>query len=506
MSKVKNEILINHNPFETRVAILESGHLKEFYIERTKDKGIVGNVYKGRVVKVLPGMQAAFVDIGLERTAFLHVQDVYKEVDEYEEFMDAGEEEGIPGEEPSHFIQSPRRLPIQDILKEGQEILVQIAKEPMGEKGARITSHISLPGRQLVLMATDVRIGISRKIANEKERTRLRNIVMDLKPSGCGFIIRTACAGMKEQDIKSDMDYLIKLWNDIIRRQERLSAPALIYHDLDLTMRTVRDLFTSDVDRFIMDSPDEYERVIKFADDFLPDLKPYVELYESEDPLFDSRGIEIEISESLNKKVWLKSGGFIIIDQMEALTAIDVNTGKFVGKKNQEDTILKTNMEAVKEIVCQLRLRNIGGIIVIDFIDMAKQANKEKVYNTLKETLKGDRARTNILKVSELGIVEMTRKRVRESMSRVLCEPCPYCEGNGLIKSKITIIMIIYRELLKEFIKHRKRKMYLYVHPAVADLLYSEESKIIEELEKRFKKKIFLKVVNNFHQEQFEIR
>lgn len=501
MPKPRNEILINHNPFETRVAILESGGLVEFYIERAKDRGIVGNIYKGRVVKVLPGMQAAFVDIGLERTAFLHAADVHKEFEEYEELMGSSDdEENIKARQPGF-----KTAPIQDMLKEGQEILVQTAKEPMGEKGARITSHISLPGRQLVLMPTDNRIGISRRIANEHERKRLREIVLSLKPADCGFIVRTACEGVKEQDIKSDMEYLVKLWNDILRRQEKISAPSLVYHDLDITLRTIRDLFSSDIDKLVIDSKEEYERAVKFVDDFLPNLRPYVELYDEDETLFDARGIEIEIGEALEKKVWLKSGGYIIIDQMEALTAIDVNTGKFVGKKNQEDTILKTNLEAVKEIVYQLRLRNIGGIIVLDLIDMAKQANREKVYNALKEALKRDRARTNILKISELGLVEMTRKRVRESMARVLCDPCPYCEGNGIIKSKITTIMTIYRELLKEIPKKRSRKVYIYTHPIIADLLYSEEIKLMDDLEQRFKKKIIVKAMNNFHQEQYEI-
>jgi ribonuclease G len=283
-----------------------------------------------------------------------------------------------------------------------------------------------------------------------------------------------------------------------------MSPPALLYQELDLTLRTVRDIFTTDIDKLVIDSKEEYERVIKFVEDFLPDLKQRIELYESDEPIFDAYGIEIELSDALEKKVWLKSGGYIIIDQMEAMTAIDVNTGKYVGKKSSEETVLKTNMEAVKEIVYQLRLRNIGGIIVLDFIDMAKSANREKVYHALKEMLKADKARTNILKVSELGLVEMTRKRSRESMNQVLCEPCPYCEGNGLIRSKHTVIMEIYRELTKELPKKR-RKATIYVHPAIAELLYGDSESVIGELEKRFRKRVVIKTLTSLHQEQYEI-
>ncbi|HBO84755.1 MAG: ribonuclease G [Deltaproteobacteria bacterium GWC2_42_11] len=502
MPRNKNEILINYNPFETRVALLESGRLVEFYVERAKDRSIVGNIYKGRVEKVLPGIQAAFVNMGLERTAFLHAADVYHGLEDFDEFIKSSEEE-----EPDTGarLKTARKTPIQDIIKEGQEILVQIAKEPIGEKGARITSHISLPGRQLVLMPTDNRIGVSRRISNEKERKRLKDIVLNLKPPDCGFIIRTACDGMKEQDIRRDMEYLVKLWDDILRRKGKTSAPAPLYHDLDITMRTIRDQFTSDIDKLIIDSEEEYKRALRFVEDFLPYLKPYVEFYDGVEPLFDSRGIEVEISAALERKVWLKSGGYIIIDQAEALTAIDVNTGKYVGKKTPEETVLKTNLEAVKEVVYQLRLRNIGGIIVVDFIDMEKEAHREKVYNALKEALKGDRARTNILKVSELGLVEMTRKRVRDNLSKVLCKPCHYCEGSGIIKSGITTIMAIYRELVKELPRIRRRKIYVYVNPVIAGLLYSDESKVVEELEQRFKKKVFIKTVSNFHQEQYEV-
>ena len=495
MRRSGNIILINHNPHETRVAALQGNRLVEFYTERSKDKGISGNIYKGKVVRVLPGMQAAFVDIGLDRTAFLHATDVYEMFDEFEEFAKETEEErGRPS----------RRIPIQEILKEGQEIMVQVAKEPIGSKGARITSHISLPGRHIVFTPTDDHIGISRRIGSEKERRRLREIVVRLRPEGSGFIIRTACEGMRADDIGSDMDFLTKLWGEILRKKGRNSAPCLLYEELDLTLRTIRDIFTADIDKLIIDSREEYERAVKFAEDFLPGLRQNIELYESEDPIFDTHGVEIELTDAIEKKVWLKSGGYIVIDQMEALTAIDVNTGKYVGKKSSEETVLKTNMEAIKEIVYQLKLRNIGGIIVLDLIDMAKASNREKVYNALKEELRSDKARTNILKISELGLIEMTRKRVRESITQLICEPCPYCEGNGMIKSKDTVIMEIYRDLLKE-LPGKRRKATVYVHPIIAELLYSEKEFVLKELEKRFGKKVVVKTSSTLHQEQYEI-
>jgi len=466
----------------------------EFYIERAKDRGIVGNIYKGKVVRVLPGMEATFVDIGLERSAFLHLKDVYEAFEEHDTWTKVEED-----------VKATGPIPIQDLLKEGQEVIVQCAKEPMAGKGARVTSQISLPGRYLVLIPTCDHIGVSRRIAEEKERKRLRDIVSSLKPPGYGFIIRTACEGMTGDDIKGDMEFLLRLWEDILKRKERVSSPALLYQDLELTLRTIRDLFTSDIDRLVIDSREGYERACRFAEDFLPALMPHIELYEGEEPLFDAYGVEVELAEALEKKVWLKSGGYIIIDQMEALTAIDVNTGKYVGKRSAEETALKTNLEAVKEIVYQLRLRNIGGIIVIDFIDMTKATNREKVYNALRETLKADRARTNILKISELGVVEMTRQRIRESMLQALSEPCPYCEGNGNIRARETVVMDIYRELLKDLPKRRRRKVILYVHPVIADLLYGEGEAIIEGLEDRFRKRIVIKVSSDLHQERFEI-
>ncbi|TWJ17599.1 Rne/Rng family ribonuclease [Geobacter argillaceus] len=501
-----NELVINTSSHETRVALIENGTIAELYIERSKVKGIVGNIYKGKVVRVLPGMQAAFVDIGLEKAAFLYVADVFDALDEYDSFMEGnGSKKEVGQEEESEGPVLHPMHPIEDLLQEGQELLVQISKEPIGTKGARITSHISLPGRHLVYMPTVDHVGISRRIEDEEERERLREIVDRIRPAGSGFIVRTVSEGKSEDDLLADLKYLLKLWEEVAKKKDNVHAPALIHSDLDVTQKVVRDILTESVDRIVVDSKPEYDKVVQFITTFMPKMKYSIELYDEEEPIFDNFGLEVEISRALGRKVWLKSGGYIIIEQTEALTAIDVNTGRFVGKHNLEDTILKTNLEAVKEIAYQLRLRNLGGIIIIDFIDMEKEVNREKVYGALEEALKADKSKTNILKISELGLVEMTRKRVRESMGRMMCEPCPYCEGRGYVKSKITVCHEIFRELRREMLDIRGAKVTLTVHPQVADLLYDEERRGLEELERRFKKRITVRAKPGFHQEQFEI-
>ncbi len=501
---MSSELVINVTAQETRIALIEKGTIAELYIERTREKGIVGNIYKGRVVRVLPGMQAAFVDIGLEKAAFLYVADVFDAIEEYENLMDEGKKEDHLEDETSS--QEFRALhPIEDLLQEGQELLVQVSKEPIGTKGARITSHISLPGRHVVYMPTVDHVGISRRIEEEEERERLREIVDRIRQPGCGFIVRTASEGKSEDDLRADMQYLAKIWAEIVNKKEKSNAPSLIHADLDVVQKVVRDIVTDDVNRIIIDSRPEYDRIVQFISTFMPKMKSSIDLYDDEEPIFDHYGLEVEISRALGRKVWLKSGGYIIIEQTEALTAIDVNTGRFVGKHNLEDTILKTNLEAVKEIAYQLRLRNIGGIIIIDFIDMEKEVNREKVYAALEETLKADKSKTNILKISELGLVEMTRKRVRESIGRMMCEPCPYCEGRGYIKSKTTVCHEIFRELRREMLDIRGVKVILSVHPQVADLLYDEERRGLEELEKKFKKRVTVRAKPGFHQEQFEV-
>jgi ribonuclease G len=499
-----NELVINTTSHETRIALIENGTIAELYIERSKVKGIVGNIYKGRVIRVLPGMQAAFVDIGLEKAAFLYVADVFDAIEEFESMMDGnGKKEEPPqtGDEP---VLQPLH-PIEELLQEGQELLVQISKEPIGTKGARITAHISLPGRHLVYMPTVDHVGISRRIEDEEERERLREIVERIKPAGSGFIVRTVSEGKSEDDMVADIRYLTKLWEEIAKKKDKATAPYLIHSDLDVTQKVVRDILTEAVDRIVVDSKLEYDKIIQFISTFMPKMKYSIELYDDDEPIFDHYGLEVEISRALGRKVWLKSGGYIIIEQTEALTAIDVNTGRYVGKHNLEDTILKTNLEAVKEIAYQLRLRNIGGIIIIDFIDMEKEVNREKVFNALEEALKSDKSKTNILKISELGLVEMTRKRVRESIGRMMCEPCPYCEGRGYVKSKTTVCHEIFRELSREMFDIRGTKAMLTVHPQVADLLYDEERRGLEELEKKYKKRITVRAKPGFHQEQFEI-
>ncbi len=497
------ELVINTTSHETRIALLENGHIAELYIERNRDRGIVGNIYMGRVVRVLPGMQAAFVDIGLEKAAFLYVADVLDEMESVEQFVD-GEGELLDVLEGEQVVPAP--LPhIEELLKEGQEILVQVAKEPLGTKGARITAHISLPGRHLVYMPTVDHIGISRRIEDEEEKERLRSVIEAIRPEGTGFIVRTVSEGKSEEDLRSDMEFLAGQWRQVLRQQENKGAPSLIHSDLDVTCKVLRDILTEDIGRIVVDEAQEHDKIVTFLETFMPNLRYQIKLHQGNTPIFDAFGLEIEISRALGRKVWLKSGGYIIIEQTEALTTVDVNTGRFVGKRNLEDTILKTNLEAVKEIAFQLRLRNIGGIIVIDFIDMEKDAHKEQVELTLEEALRSDKSKTNVLKISELGLVQMTRKRVRESIGRTLCRPCPYCEGKGVVKSRATMVYEIFRELHREMQILPGPRVALSVSSEVAVLLYDEERSGIEELERKFDKEIVIKVRPSFHLEQFEI-
>ncbi len=495
------ELVICTTSHETRVALLEGGHIAELYIERERERGIVGNIYKGKVIRVLPGMQAAFVDIGLEKAAFLYVADVLDEMEQVERTIEGDE----PAPEQNEGGELAALPPIEDLLKEGQELLVQISKEPIGTKGARITSHISLPGRHLVYMPTVDHVGISRRIECEDERERLRQVVESMRSPGTGFIVRTVSEGKSEDDLRADMEFLVGLWDDLSADIEERKAPNLIHSDLDVTSKVLRDILTEEIRRIVVDSQEEYNKIIRFIRTFMPRLNYCIELYEGDEPIFDAYGLEVEISRALGRKVWLKSGGSIIIEQTEALTAIDVNTGRYVGKHNLEDTILKTNLEALKEIAFQLRLRNIGGLIIIDFIDMEKEAHREKVHAALEEALKNDKNKTNILKISELGLVEMTRKRVRESIGRTLCEPCSYCEGKGYVKGKLTIIYEILRELHRELKDLPAGHVTLLAHPDIAGLLIDEERAGIDDLEQRYGRPISINSRPGFHIEQFEI-
>lgn len=495
------ELVINTTSHETRVALLEGGHIAELYIERERERGIVGNIYKGKVIRVLPGMQAAFVDIGMEKAAFLYVADVFDEMEQVELHIEG--ENGIASS--AEGTQLATLPPIEELLKEGQELLVQVSKEPIGTKGARITSHISLPGRHLVYMPTVDHVGISRRIECEEERERLRNLLEQMRDPGTGFIVRTVSEGKSEEDLRQDMEFLVGLWKNISKGLAGVCAPALIHSDLDVTSKVLRDILTEDVERIVVDSLDEYNKILRFLRTFATRMNYSVERYEGDEPIFDAYGLEVEISRALGRKVWLKSGGSIIIEQTEALTAIDVNTGRYVGKHNLEDTILKTNLEALKEIAFQLRLRNIGGLIIIDFIDMEKEAHREKVHAALEEALKGDKNKTNILKISELGLVEMTRKRVRESIGRTLCEPCSYCEGKGYVKGRLTIIYEILRELHRELADLPAGPVTLLAHPRIAGLLVDEERSGLDALEQRFGRSVRINPHPEFHIEQYEI-
>ncbi len=509
MRDKKTEIFINSNPFETRVAITENGSLAELYVERPEGRKVTGNVYKGRVARVLPGMQSAFINVGLARTAFLHVSDIQETLDDVDEqAADKAPENvidrtgGRGGRGGGRGRGRYKALRIQDILKDGQDIMVQVTKEPMGSKGARVSSYISLAGRYLVFMPSYDRVAVSRKISSEKERRRLKKIMQGMRPDGYGFIIRTVCEGASEEDLKTDMEYLVRLWKSIDSQKETAPTPSLLHEELDLSLRTARDKFSSSVKRLVLDREDEFEKVRNFTREVMPALQKRLELYEGAEGIFERYGIEIEIDAALDNKIWLRSGGFLIIDQMEALTAIDVNTGKYVGKKDSEHTIVKTNLEAVDVIVKNLRLRNIGGIIVIDFIDMAKAPDRDKVYNALREALKADGARTNILRISDLGIVEMTRKRLRNNLIQSLCKTCPTCDGVGFIKSEHTVMMDIYKALLRDFIG--KRTPALYCSPLIAEKL-KETPAILGDLEDRFGKKVSVIPVERFQQDRFEV-
>ncbi len=512
---VANELVINVTAQETRIALIENDVLTEFYLERSRDRGIMGNIYKGRVIRVLPGMQAAFVDIGLEKASFLYVTDVKDHYDRFEEMIsDNGAEDGDDAQQ--NILAPPLAAPresriedgpqIQDLLHDGQEISVQVSKEPLGTKGARITSHISLPGRYLVYMPMVDHVGISRRIEDPEERARLKDLVERIKPQGSGFIVRTISEGVGEEKLLPDMEYLVNLWTEICRKRDRTTAPALLHKELDMVLRTVRDVFDHHVDGITVDNHETLEQILQFVQTFNPVLSDRVKLYADPVPIFDRYAIEMEINRALGRKVWLKSGGYIVIDTTEALTAIDVNTGRYVGKRNFEDTILKTNLEAVREIVYQLCLRNIGGIIIIDFIDMEREDNREKIFNTLTEALKSDKARTTILKISELGLVEMTRKRVRENVTHLLCESCPYCDGRGYVKSKLSVCCDIFRDIKREAAGLPKgSQVVVHASPQVADLLFDEEAEGVDEMEERFGIRILVKAVPEFHQEEYEL-
>lgn len=512
---MSTELLINSTPYEIRIALVEHGDLVEFYLEQPTEKGLVGNIYNGKVVRVLPGMQAAFVDIGLDRTGFLYVDDIQLGMEEFEErLVKSGRVEkgsggccgnGHDNELPETLM---RRIPgpnIEDLLSEGQEILVQICKEPMGTKGARLTCHITLPCRNLVFMPMTDHIGISRKIEDEEVRQQLRQDIEDLRPAGTGFIVRTVAENAANEDLEADMEFLLHTWGEIQDMAEKAHAPTLVYEDLDITLRVVRDIFSPDVDRVIVDEPKTFQRVLKFVETFATELKDKVQMCTEEIPLFDAYGVEMDVNRALDKKIWLRCGGYIIIETTEALTVIDVNTGRYVGKSGLEQTIFKTNMEAVKEIAYQLRLRNIGGIIIVDFIDMEEEEHREDVFAAMKEAVKKDKSRVNILKVSEFGLVQMTRKRNREDLAHMMCEPCLYCHGEGMLKSSRTICYEVFHKISREAPRKIPTRVTLKVHPRVANLMLKEETATVDYLENETGKQIVVEPVNDTHVEKYEI-
>ena len=511
------ELVVNAAPHETRVALLENGTIAEVFIEREDETSIAGNIYKGRVQRVLPGMQAAFVDIGFDQAAFIYVDDVldtasHKMYHKFEQDNDGeNENENGPSEEESPQTTSSWKrmenteINIEELLTEGQEILVQVAKSSIGSKGPRVTTHISLAGRYMVLMPTVDHIGISKRIEREAERTRLKELLLSIRKNNFGYIFRTQAEGIDEETIKKEIEFLTNTWEDILSKSKVMSATCLVYKDLTVTYRAVRDLLANEADKLIIDSRQEYENVQNFLKKLMPDVKLSVELYQGRESIFDAYNIEGDLARALKKKVWLKSGGYIIIEQTEALVAIDVNTGRYVGKHNFDETILKTNLEAVKEIAYQIRLRNIGGIIIIDFIDMKRDQHKEKVMVQLNEAMKKDKSQTNVLPLTELGLVQMTRKRIRRNLTRTLCEPCFYCNGDGHLLSGKSICHKIYRDLVSESGDMMGNRFTVKVHPEIAQLLHGREKHLISSLEKQFLKPIAIYPEPNYHMEEYHI-
>ena len=475
---MRKEILISVESEEARAALLEDGVLVEFYVDRPTNQRVAGNIYKGRVENVLPGMEAAFVNIGLERNAFLYVDDALV----------------MKQDEDEDQVEDVKEFSIRNVLKEGQDVMVQVVKEAMGGKGARVTRHITLPGRFLVLMPMVGYVGVSRKITDDKERERLRKTAEWLRPQGMGLIVRTVAEGKSEAELTRDVEFLVRLWNRILTREQNSKSPALLHKDMGLVYRVVRDLFSEDVDRLFIDDLHEYERVLELLDAIAPSLKERVHYYSNKrQPIFEYFELDPEIEKAMKKRVWLRSGGYIVIDQMEALTAIDVNTGKYVGSSNLADTVFKTNIEAAKEIARQLRLRDIGGIIIIDFIDMDYAHHRHKVLSVLEEELRRDHTKTHVLGLTQLGLVELTRKKVRQGLDEYLMKACPYCEGRGRIPTEETMSRKVRREI-KKILRHTTSEaMLVEVHPSVAALLIGPGGANLKELERETGKTIFVR-------------
>ncbi len=485
----KEEILINVTPREVRAALLENGILQEIFIERTAKRGLISNIYKGRVSRVLPGMQAAFIDLGLERTGFLHVSDIFRG-------------------DPQNSENKETEATINELVREGQELLVQVLKDPIGSKGARLTTFVTLPSRLLVLLPKGNTVGISARIEDEAERERLRQMIDALRvESGCtaGFIVRTAAEGAGLEALQAELHFLLKLWSVVQERCSKSAVKEVVHEDLPLPIRILRDLVTPDVESIRVDSEIAYRKMKEFAGEFLPEVEPIVELYKRRRPIFDLHGVEDEIRKALERNVSLKSGGYIIIDQTEAMTTVDVNTGAFVGHKTLEETIFRTNLEAAVAIARQLRLRNLGGIIIIDFIDMEEEEHQRRVLAALELAMVGDHGKYQITEVSPLGLVEMTRKRTRESLEHILCESCPSCNGRGFVKTSETVCFEIFREIIRQHRQFEFDELLVMAHQDVIELLLDEESKGLAELEAHIGKPVRLQPETLYLQDQFDV-
>ena len=486
---MSEEILINVSPVETRVALVENGVVQEFYIERSHGETYVGNIYKGKVVRVLPGMQAAFVDIGLDRTGFIHAADMMPEP-------------------PDGEVRRTDVPDIRTLVREGQTLLVQVAKDPISTKGARLTTHLTLSSRYLVYMPNAAHIGVSTRIEDEPERERLRQLVEaavaehDIKG---GFIVRTVAEGAEADSIVADIPFLLRLWDDLTQKLPSLGVPAELHRDMPLYLRALRDMARAPIDRVRVDSRLTFQQMLDFASKYAPQLIDLIDLYSGDRPLLELYGVEEEIHRALEPRVALKSNGYLIIEQTEAMTTVDVNTGAFVGHRNLEETIFKTNLEAASAIARQLRLRNLGGIIILDFIDMKDPEHQRQVLRTLEKALEKDHAKTRITGVSELGLVEMARKRTRESLEQMLCEPCPVCQGRGQVKSAETVCYEIFREILRMARTYDNEKFLVLASQLVVDRLLDEEAAYVADLEAFIKRTIEFRVEALFHQEQYDI-
>jgi ribonuclease G len=521
---VSTELLVNVTPQETRVAVIENGAVHELHIERTSCRGLVGNIYKGRICRVLPGMQAAFVEIGLSRAAFLHASDIAPAQAHHTaqaELQAIAQHDGNAHLMPAAVrIAEPLAIPnISELLHEGQEILVQVIKDPIGTKGARLTGHVSIPARYLVLMPGADSLGVSQKIEDESERSRLREIVRDLarevatmklsnnasRNVADGYIVRTAAESVSEPMLRKDMEFLQRLWHRFMQRAAQAKAPAVVHEDLPLVLRTLRELSGDDVERVRIDSRETAAKAIDFSREYIPEFTARIEHYAGERPIFDLYSVEDEVKKALSRKAQLKSGGHLVFDQTEAMTTIDVNTGAYVGSRNLEETIFKTNLEATHAIARQVRLRNLGGIIIIDFIDMANEEHRRQVLRSLEKSLQKDSTKTHLSAVSALGLVQMTRKRTRESLEHILCEPCPTCSGRGTIKSAETVCFEIFREILREARQFDTERLLVLASPEVVERLVDEESSAFAELEAFIGKPITLQAESLYPREQYDV-